>query len=223
MLNLWLLSVRRRGNDPPDHFLTRLHLAFLGSEDLDAVLTHQTDYAPVADAQPQFLQVFSHPWASAALQAQAMLFADVGEKDPIISLPLAHWAYPPRTTPPRCELHDTAEKFDGPSVFPGVDVGEPSPLPGSALKCTRGGLWPANKPNGECCIHLPANGVPPFLARPSPCAVARRLCEGGCFPSQHPHAAQTSDRRAEVVEPPCSASRRHPPNPMKAAGAPHRY
>ncbi|WP_033419229.1 hypothetical protein, partial [Pseudorhodobacter ferrugineus] len=30
------------------------------------------------------------------------------------------------------------------------------------------GLWPAKKPNGECSIHLPANGLPPFLTLPSP-------------------------------------------------------
>ena len=64
---------------------------------------------------------------------------------------------------------------------------------------------------------------PPFLALSSTRAVARLLCEGGFFPSQHPHAAQTSDRRAGVVETTCSASRRQPPNPRKAAGALSRW
>ncbi len=31
MLNVWSLTVRRRENDPPDHFLTLLHLSFMGS------------------------------------------------------------------------------------------------------------------------------------------------------------------------------------------------
>ena len=46
MLNAWLLSLRRRENDPPDHFLTLLHLVFPGPDNLDAVLSHQTAYAP---------------------------------------------------------------------------------------------------------------------------------------------------------------------------------
>ena len=41
----------------------------------------------------------------------------------------------------------------------------------------------------------------------------------GCFLSQHPHAAPTSDHRADIVEPTCSASRRQPLNPMKAVDA----
>ncbi len=63
------------------------------------------------------------------------------------------------------------------------------------------------------------------------------LCEGGCFLSQHPHAAQTIRsscslsgycyaipcRAVDVVEPTYSASRRQPPNPMKAAGALSRW
>ena len=107
MLNVWSLSV--------------VSLVFLGPDDLDAVLAHQTAHTPVADVQPQFLQFFGHPWPPIALQAKPMLLTDVGEKYHIISLPLAHWAYPPRTKPTRCDLHDTAEKLYGPSFLPGVD------------------------------------------------------------------------------------------------------
>ncbi len=38
MLNMWSLSVRRRGNDPPDHFLTLLHLEFACPFNDDPVL-----------------------------------------------------------------------------------------------------------------------------------------------------------------------------------------
>jgi hypothetical protein len=38
MLKVWLLSVRRRENDPPDHFLTLLHLEFVCSFNGYAIL-----------------------------------------------------------------------------------------------------------------------------------------------------------------------------------------
>ena len=60
---------------------------------------------------------------------------------------------------------------------------------------------------------------PPFLALPSPHAVAGLLCEGGYFPSQHPHAAQTLNHRADVAELTCSASKAPHPNLMKVAAA----
>ena len=37
--------------------------------------------------------------ARIALQAEPMLLTDVGEKDHIITLSLAHWAHPPSTEP----------------------------------------------------------------------------------------------------------------------------
>ena len=60
---------------------------------------------------------------------------------------------------------------------------------------------------------------PPFLALPSPHAVAGLLCEGGYFPSQHPHAAQILNHRADVAELTCSASKAPHPNLMKVAAA----
>ena len=74
-------------------------LVFLGPDDLDAVLAHQTAHTPVTDVQPQLLQLFGHPWPSIALQAEPMLLTDVGEKGHIITLSLAHWAHPPSTEP----------------------------------------------------------------------------------------------------------------------------
>ena len=60
---------------------------------------------------------------------------------------------------------------------------------------------------------------PPFLALPSPHAVAGLLCEGGYFPSQHPHAAQTLNHRADVAELTCSASKAHLLNLIKLKAA----
>jgi hypothetical protein len=54
-----------------------------------------------------------------------MLLTDVGQKHHIISLPLAHWAYPPSMEPTKCDLHDPAEKFHRPNFFAGVNEGEP--------------------------------------------------------------------------------------------------
>ena len=62
-----------------------------------------------------------------------MLFADMGQKYHIIPLALAHRTHPPSTEPTRCDLHDTAEKFQGPNFFSGVDE----------IKSHR--LWPAKK------------------------------------------------------------------------------
>jgi hypothetical protein len=59
------------------------------------------------------------------------------------------------------------------------------------------GLWPAKKPLGiMLCMTLPVSGWWPFLALPSPRAAVGLLCEGGCSPSQRPHADQTSDHHA---------------------------
>jgi|GEM_PF-2161982 len=68
-----------------------------------------------------------------------MLFANMSEKDHIVSLPLAHWAASPRTKPTRCNLHDTAEKLDRPIFFPGINEGKPHPLPGSVCLHAREG------------------------------------------------------------------------------------
>ena len=69
MLNVWSLSVRRRGNDPPDHFLTLLHLEFMGFYHADRVLPHQTPHPSVPNMQAQRVPLFSHPWAAIAALA----------------------------------------------------------------------------------------------------------------------------------------------------------
>ena len=67
--------------------------------------------------------------------------------------------------------------------------------------------------------HNHFSGGLPLSSRNNRTSLRRR----GCFLSQHPHAALTSDHRADVVEPTCSASGRQPANPMKAVDALSRW
>ena len=60
MLKMWSLSVRRRGNDPPDHFLTLLHLELPCPHNLDAVLAHQPPHTALANLQTQLIQLLRH-------------------------------------------------------------------------------------------------------------------------------------------------------------------
>ena len=130
---------------------------FLCSDDLNVVLTHQTSDAPVPNLPSQR----SYAWPAIALQAQAVLLTDMGQKHHIIALSLAHWTYPPSTEPTRRDLPDTAKKFHGPNFFAAVNEGKPYRL------------WPAKKPLGTLlCNALTVTGSPPFLALPSPRAEA---------------------------------------------------
>jgi hypothetical protein len=82
------------------------------------------------------------------------------------------------------------------------------------------GLWPAKKPLGTLLRNaLPVSGLPFFLTLPSPHAPTGALCEDGCSLSQRLHADQTSNHRADVAEPTCSASKAPHPNLMKVAAA----
>ena len=121
---------------------------FLCSDDLNVVLTHQTSDAPVPNLPSQR----SYAWPAIALQAQAVLLTDMGQKHHIIALSLAHWTYPPSTEPTRRDLPDTAEKFHGPNFFSGVDARKSSQL------------WPANKSLGTLlCNALTVTGSPSFF------------------------------------------------------------
>jgi hypothetical protein len=99
MLKMWSLSVRRRENDPPDHFLTLLHLELPCAHNLDAVLAHQPPHAAplavcvqtaagqwLADTDAQLVQLLGHPWSSVASQAQAVLIADMGQEHHVAPL-----------------------------------------------------------------------------------------------------------------------------------------
>jgi hypothetical protein len=46
----------------------------------------------------------------------------------IIALSLTHWANLPRPKATGCDLHNAAQKFDGPDVFPGINENEPHPF-----------------------------------------------------------------------------------------------
>ena len=86
MLNLWSLSVRRRKNDPPDHFLTLLHLEFMGSDHGNGVLPHQTAHPAVPNTHPQLVQLFGHPRPAIAAQTGSMLIADMCQQHHVTPL-----------------------------------------------------------------------------------------------------------------------------------------
>jgi len=88
MLKVWSLSVRRRENDPPDHFLTLLRLELAGPNNLNAVLAHQSPHPALSDLQAKFVQLLGHARPTVAAQAQAMLFADMRQEHQVASLAL---------------------------------------------------------------------------------------------------------------------------------------
>src|SRR5690606_22410125 len=77
--------------------------------------------------------LLGHTGSTIALQAQAVLFADMRQDHHIVTLSAAHRAVSPRAKSSRGDLHNPAEKFDRPLFFPSVDKGEPHRL------------WPAKK------------------------------------------------------------------------------
>ena len=65
-----MLSVRRRGNDPSDHFLTLLHLEFACSFNDDPVIAHKLPDTPVPHIDANLFKFFGHPWVAIAAQTQ---------------------------------------------------------------------------------------------------------------------------------------------------------
>ncbi len=64
-------------------------LMFARSDNRYTILTHQPAHAAMADAQANDFQLFSHPWAAIAAQAETRLFFDVRQHDQIRPLPAA--------------------------------------------------------------------------------------------------------------------------------------
>lgn len=83
MLNVWSLSVLRRGNDPPDHFLTLLDVEFPRSFNHNPVLAHEPPDPAMPDIDADFLQLFSQPRPAIAPQAQPRLLLDVRQNDDV--------------------------------------------------------------------------------------------------------------------------------------------
>ena len=63
---VWPISrkvlIKQIGCDVECVITVSCYLVFLGADDLDAVIAHQTTYAPVPNVHSQFLQLFSHAW-----------------------------------------------------------------------------------------------------------------------------------------------------------------
>ena len=68
---------------------------FMGSDDRNPVLSHQSADAAVADFQTNLFQLFGHPWPTITVQAQAVLFSNMGEQNHVFALTLADRAAPP--------------------------------------------------------------------------------------------------------------------------------
>ncbi len=81
------------------------------------------------DFQPQFLQLFGHAGPTMALQAEAALFADMGQKNLIVTLALTHRATSPGAKSLRGDPHSLAEKSDRPYLLQSVDKGAVHPNP----------------------------------------------------------------------------------------------
>ena len=56
--------IQQIGRDVERMIAVRSGLIFLGSDNLDAIITHQTAHASMPNAHSQFLQFFRHPWPS---------------------------------------------------------------------------------------------------------------------------------------------------------------
>ena len=82
-------------------------LVFPRSDHRYIVLAHQTAGAAMPDIQTNLFQLFSHPWASVAAQAEARLLLDVRQRGQIRSLSATGVATAegPQTT--RNDVHDT--------------------------------------------------------------------------------------------------------------------
>lgn len=74
--------------------------AFMGSDHVNAIIPHQSPYAPMPNAQADLLQLLRHMWASVAPQTEMMLFANMGQQDHILALALADRAITPSPEPP---------------------------------------------------------------------------------------------------------------------------
>ena len=103
MLNVWSLSVRRRENDPPDHFLTLLHLEFMGSDHTNRVLPHQTAHPAMSYTQAQLVQLFRHSGATITALAQSVLLADMRQKHHITPLSMRYRSMLPH---PKATIRD---------------------------------------------------------------------------------------------------------------------
>lgn len=125
MLNVWSLSVPRRGNDPPDHFLTLLDFEFPRSFNENPVLAHQSPDPAVPDIDADFLQLFGHPGAAVAAQAQPRLLLDVRQNNHVHVLPAAGGAAAERPQPARADIQHPAQTIDreGTTLF----LDEPEP------------------------------------------------------------------------------------------------
>ena len=84
------ILIQQIGSDVKGMIAVGRSLEFSGPDNLYVIVPHQAPHTPVADLQPQFLQLFSHPRAAVALQAETMLVTNMGQDHHIIHCPAVH-------------------------------------------------------------------------------------------------------------------------------------
>ena len=70
-------------------------LELSASDDLDAVLAHQTAHPALAGADAKLVHLLGHPWSTVAAQAQAVLIADMGQEHHVTPLAMRRRAMLP--------------------------------------------------------------------------------------------------------------------------------
>ena len=83
------------------------------SNDLNAVLAHQTPDAALANPQAQLVQFLGHARPAVAAKAQAVLIADVGQEHHVAPLSMRRWSMLPSPEAPLRHAHQTAQTAAG--------------------------------------------------------------------------------------------------------------
>jgi hypothetical protein len=98
---------------------------FAGSDDRYPVLAHRSPDTAVADFQTNLFQIFGHPWPTITVQAQAVLFPDMGQQNHVFTLTLADRAGTIGAIPPRADIHNLAQPFGRKSSTIFLDESKP--------------------------------------------------------------------------------------------------
>jgi hypothetical protein len=99
------------GRDVKLVIAVRGDLEFMGSDDRYSVLAHQSSDAAVANFQTNLLQLFRHPRPTITVQAQAVLYSDMGQQNHVFSLTWTDRAGTIGAIPTRTDIHDLTQPF----------------------------------------------------------------------------------------------------------------
>lgn len=80
-----------------------------GSNDLNAILAHQTANTTMTDSKADLFQFLRHPWATITAKAVMVLFSNVSQQDHVLPLSIAHRTSTPRSVSSRCNTQNMAQ------------------------------------------------------------------------------------------------------------------